>query len=155
MRGYFGIGIERGKTESNYGTLFRTAQIFGAAFVFIIGQRFKPMSSDTCQSWRRMPTYSYNDFDDFNAHRPFDCRLIGLELCETSQPIHRFVHPPKAVYLLGAEDHGLTKQALKSCQSIVQIPGDHSLNVAVAGSIILYDRITKGVTIKIQPDSKD
>ena len=47
--------------------------------------------------------------------------------------------------LLGAEDHGLSKAALARCQHLVQLPGRASLNVAVAGSIVLYDRHAKAV----------
>jgi len=32
---------------------------------------------------------------------------------------------------------------LKKCHSIVQLYGDHCMNVAVAGSIVMYDRQTK------------
>ena len=142
-RGYFGIGIEHGKTRFNYGTLFRTAQIFEADFMFIIGARFKPQVSDTMKSSRHTPVFSYADFADFNKHRPYNCRLIGVELDENATPLHRYSHPQQACYLLGAEDHGLTKEAYKHCQSLVVLPGERSLNVSVAGSIVLYDRISK------------
>jgi len=29
------------------------------------------------------------------------------------------------------------------CHQVVRLPGERSLNVAVAGSIVIYDRITK------------
>ena len=44
--GYYGIGVECMKSILNYGTLFRSAQIFDADFIFIIGRRFKIQSSD-------------------------------------------------------------------------------------------------------------
>lgn len=143
MRGYFGIGILNGKTQVNYGTLFRTAQIWNAAFVFTIGRRYKIQCSDTMKSFRHVPTYNFADFGQFNKNRSYDCRLIGIEILPDSIPLSRFVHPERACYLLGAEDSGLTKEAIEKCQAIVSIPGDRCLNVAVAGSIVLYDRITK------------
>ena len=142
-KGFFGIGIEHAKTGFNYGTLFRTAQIFEADFIFIIGARFKPQASDTMSSFRHMPTFSYVDFDDFNKHRPFNCKLVGIELDEKATPIATFKHPTQCCYLLGAEDHGLTKSALLGCQELIVLPGKRSLNVSVAGSIVLYDRIAK------------
>ena len=39
--GYFGIGVMGLKYDDNYGTLLRTAQVFGADFIFIIGRRYK------------------------------------------------------------------------------------------------------------------
>lgn len=142
-KGYFGIGCMNMKTSMNYGSLFRTAQILEADFIFLIGARFKPQASDTMKSWRHIPTFVYKDFTDFNQHRPHDCKLIGIEMDPSAVPLKDFKHPKQACYLLGAEDHGLTSQAIDNCQEIVFLPGERSLNVAVAGSIVLYDRIAK------------
>lgn len=142
-RGFFGIGIQNGKTPMNYGTLFRTAHIFNADFVFVIGKRFQKQATDTMKSYRHLPTFEFTDFQDFNSHRPFGCQLIGVELTPDAMPIEDFNHPEQACYLLGAEDHGLTQEAIQHCQKIVRLPGERSLNVAVAGSIVLYDRINK------------
>lgn len=141
--GFYGIGCLNMKTNFNYGSLFRTAQIFDADFIFIIGNRFKPQCSDAMKSWKNLPTYHYQNFKDFNDHRPFACRLIGIEMSENSIPIADFEHPRQACYLLGAEDIGLTREALDHCQSIVQLPGDEPLNVSVAGSLVLFDRLQK------------
>lgn len=143
QHGYFGIGCLNMKTSMNYGTLFRTAQIMGADFIFLIGSRFKRQASDTMKSWRHLPLFEYDSFEDFQKHRPYDCKLVGIELMESATPIGEFKHPKQACYLLGAEDNGLTKEAIEACQEIIYLPGERSLNVSVAGSIVLYDRITK------------
>lgn len=142
-KGYFGIGCLNMKTSHNYGTLFRTAQILDADFIFLIGERFKVQSSDTMKSWKHLPLFVYKDFKDFNEHRPFDCKLIGIELTENATMLSDFIHPKQACYLLGSEDNGLTLEAIKGCQEIVRLYGERSYNVAVAGSIVLYDRICK------------
>ena len=144
QNGYFGIGVLNMKSACNYGTLFRTAQILNADFIFLIGSRFKRQSSDTMCSWRHMPLFEYKDIQDFNDHRPYDCKLVGIELDQKAIPIKNYYHPKRACYLLGAEDHGLTKSALSICQELVQLPGERSMNVSVAGSIVLFDRIMKG-----------
>ena len=143
QNGYFGIGCIGMKTADNYGTLFRTAQIMGADFIFLIGTRFKKQASDTMKSWRHLPLFEYDTFADFNKHRPYDCRLVGVELTESSIPIKEYKHPKQACYLLGAEDNGLTREAIEACQEIIILPGERSMNVAVAGSIVLYDRVNK------------
>lgn len=142
-RGYFGVGCLNMKNSLNYGTLFRTAKIFNADFMFLIGKRFVKQSSDTTKSWRHIPMFEYEDFEDFNSHRPYNCQLVGIELMETAISLNKFTHPQRACYLLGAEDNGLTEEAIKACQHIVVLPGNESLNVSVAGSIVLYDRITR------------
>jgi tRNA G18 (ribose-2'-O)-methylase SpoU len=143
MRGYFGIGIFQGKTVENLGTLWRTADLFGASFIFTIGRRYKHQPTDTFKTTKHIPLYHYETFEQFKLNRPIDCLLIGVELHETSQPIRTFSHPERAIYLLGAEDNGLSKECIKECNRIIQLPGERSMNVAVAGSIVMFDRINK------------
>ncbi len=45
--------------------------------------------------------------------------------------------------LLGSERDGMSQKALEYCADVVQIPLEFSLNVSVAGSIVLYDRLLK------------
>lgn len=139
-RGYFGIGIQNGKCAANVGTLWRTAHIFGAAFMFTVGQRYRPQNSDTMKSWRHIPLFQYDSFDEFYAAMPYDCPLVGVELDERATALDAFQHPIRCMYLLGAEDHGVSKEARARCHRLVQLPGDHCLNVAVAGSIVLFHR---------------
>ena len=143
MRGYFGIGIENCKTKMNLGTLWRSAHIFGAAFIFVIGRRYEKQGSDTTKAWRSLPLFNFENFDQFYGQLPYDCRLVGVEITERAKPLQTFFHDDRSIYLLGAEDHGLSKQALAKCHRFVQLPGVFCLNVAVAGSIVMYDRIAK------------
>lgn len=39
--------------------------------------------------------------------------------------------------------YGITKNALNKCQTILRLPREYCLNVAVAGSIVMYDRTMK------------
>jgi tRNA G18 (ribose-2'-O)-methylase SpoU len=144
QRGYFGIGIQNTKTVQNIGTLWRSASILGASFIFTIGNRYKKQASDTMKSWKHIPLYNYETFADFYKSIPYDCQLIGIELDERSIPLSEFNHPERCVYLLGAEDNGLTKEALDKCHKIIQLEGDYCMNVAVAGSIVMYNRIAVG-----------
>lgn len=142
-RGFYGIGIENTKTEMNIGTLWRSAKIFDASFIFTIGRRYKKQASDTLKAWRHIPFYQYDTFEQFYSSMPYDCRLIGIELDRRAKMINNFIHPERCIYLLGAEDNGLSSEALNKCHSIIQLPGEYCLNVAVAGSIVLYDRLHK------------
>jgi len=143
MRGYSAIGIIGCKTEINVGTLWRSAFIFGAAYIFTIGKRYKQQSSDTQKAWRKIPLFAYATFDEFKNGLPFDARIVGVEIVDGSVPLEGYVHPERAVYLLGAEDHGIPSAALDRCHDVVQLPGAYCLNVSVAGSIVMYDRLLK------------
>ena len=63
-----------------------------------------------------------------------------MEKTDTAENLEDFKHPKRCVYLLGAEDNGLTKEAIEKSHFLIQFPSEFSLNVAVAGSIVLYDR---------------
>lgn len=142
-RGYFEIGIERGKKASNVGTLWRSAFQLGAAGIFTIGRRYPNQCSDTVSAYRHIPQREYENLDAFMLASPFDCPVVGIEMGGT--PLPTFFHPERAIYLLGAEDHGLSKAALARCHHVVSLPSIrvNSFNVAVAGSLVMYDRMVK------------
>lgn len=146
MRGYYGIGVYHPKHEINIGGLWRTAGIYDAAFLFTIGRRYKPQASDTLKTFRHMPLYHYLTFEEMYDHLPHVARLVCVELTPNATPLPEFEHPEQAVYLLGAEDHGIPTSILDD-KIVVSIPYSHpsSLNVATAGAIVLYDRYIKRV----------
>src|ERR1051325_8491179 len=112
-RGYFGIGIYHPKTPINIGTLWRSAHNFGASFIFTIGRRYQKEPSDTTKAYRHIPLFNYASFADFNRNRPYDCPIIAIEQSKKSISITRFPHPERAIYLLGAEDHGIPPNILR------------------------------------------
>ena len=142
-RGYFGIGIENTKSKANIGTLWRSAYCLDASFIFVIGNRYKHQVSDTVKAMRHIPMYHYDSFDDFYKNMPKDCRLIGVDNLPKARNLSDYNHPERAIYLLGAEDHGLSKKALDMCHGLVKFESRHCVNVSVAGSIIMYDRKSK------------
>lgn len=143
MRGYFEIGIFHGKSPQNLGTLWRSAYQLGAAGIFTIGQRYDRQGSDTYKAYRHIPLRKYTDFAALKDALPFDCQLVAVEM--GGKPLKEFHHPERAVYLLGAEDHGLPVEVVKQCHRLVSLEAIHnpSFNVAVTGSIVMYDRFAR------------
>ena len=142
-RGYFGIGIFHGKNEENIGTLWRSANILGADFIFTIGKRYSKQCSDTMNTPKHIPLWHFDDWDDMFHHVPYNCPVVAIELDDRSVPLETFVHPDRCIYLLGAEDHGLPSEILDRCWATVQLLGDRCMNVSTAGSIVMYDRKVK------------
>lgn len=142
-QGFFGIGIQNGKTPENLGVLWRSAQNMGASFIFTIGNRYAKQACDTHKAEGAMPYFHYETFEDFYNHLPKGAMLVGVELTETAKPLESFKHPRRCVYLLGAEDHGLSKEAIEKAHFLVKFKSRLSLNVSVAGSIVMYDRSSK------------
>jgi tRNA(Leu) C34 or U34 (ribose-2'-O)-methylase TrmL len=87
------------------------------------------------------------NFESIEALRdaiPAEARLLAVELSSGSRPLHTVVHPEQAVYLLGAEDDGLLESVLRGVP-VLEVPSEWCLNVATAGSLVLYDRLVKGL----------
>lgn len=141
-RGYFGIGVYHPKTEANIGTLWRSAYNFGANFIFTIGKRYKKQASDTLKTIYHIPLFEYESMEDFKKHLPFNCQMIFVEQTPGAKNIKDFVHLERAVYVLGAEDNGIPEKLMEGHQKIF-IDTPMCLNVAVAGSIVMFDQFTK------------
>lgn len=141
-RGYFGIAIYGAKHSTNVGSLWRTADSYGAAFLGTVGKRYGHQPSDTTKAPQHTPLVHYSDLDDLIEHLPHGCPLIGVELDPRAIPLDKFLHPDRGLYLLGAEDNGLPPAVVDRCHYLVEIPAltHSSLNVAVAGGIVASHR---------------
>jgi tRNA(Leu) C34 or U34 (ribose-2'-O)-methylase TrmL len=141
-RGYFGIGIYHPKTTENIGTLWRSAHNFDADFIFTVGARYHKQPSDTTKAHRHVPLYHYKDMADLKSHLPQGAELVFVEQAEGSADLPEFEHPEAALYVLGAEDYGVPEDEMRGYRKVA-IATPLCLDVAVAGSIVLYDRQTK------------
>ncbi|HQB48598.1 MAG TPA: RNA methyltransferase, partial [Bacteroidales bacterium] len=137
---FFEIGIYQSKKVENLGTLWRSAYQLGATGIFTINRRYQKQPSDPFAVERHIPLRNYENFQQFLSQRPMNAILVAIE--EGGTPLAEFHHPPQAIYLLGAEDSGLPNVVLENCQLIVSLEAmiRPSYNVAVAGSIVMYDR---------------
>jgi tRNA G18 (ribose-2'-O)-methylase SpoU len=142
-QGYFGIGIYHAKNSINVGTLWRSANIFGASFIFTIGNRYKRQSSDTMKTPMHIPLFQFDDFATFKNYLPKFGRLVAIEIIDSAKDLRNYCHHKQSVYLLGAEDTGIPESILEKCHDVIKIPGDYCLNVSTAGSIVMYDRLIK------------
>lgn len=140
---YFGIGVYKPKTEENIGTLWRTAFVLGADFIFTIEKKYKKQKTDVYKVWSKIPLFQFDSFDSFYNSMPYSCRLIGIEMDKRAIEIKGFEHPQRAIYLLGSENDGLPRDIKDQCHELIKLPGERSLNVAVAGSLAIFDRINK------------
>lgn len=142
-RGYFGTAIYRPRREENVGGLWRTAACFEAAFVATVGGvQYQKQASDTPDTARHVPLLHYADMEEMVMRLPWGCALVAVEMTAAAVPLDRYAHRERALYLLGSETTGLPNSVLERCHDIVQIPTprEFSLNVAVAGSIVLAHR---------------
>lgn len=140
-RGYFAIGAERISKSLNLGNLMRSAHGFGAAFTFTIGATYQALEAyaDTSKGREHVPHYNWAKLDDLVL--PDHCVLVGIELTDDAVELPSFRHPSRAAYVLGPEQGSLSPALLARCRHVVRIPTRFSINVAMAGAIVMYDRM--------------
>lgn len=140
-RGYFAIGAERISKTGNMGNLVRSAHAFGASFFFTVDAhyRLKGAHSDTSDAGSNIPFYDWETVGDVML--PKGCDLVGVELMDESIDLPSFYHPKRAAYVLGPEAGSLSDEMRERCTSFIRIPTAFCINVAMAGAIVMYDRV--------------
>ena len=142
MRGYFGIGVEGVSKPSNLGAVTRTAHAFGASFTFTVAEtvNIREMESvDTSSSSKSVPFYRFDSPEKMLL--PKGCSLIGIELTNSAIELPSFHHPRCAAYILGPERGILSEPMLDRCDYVVKIPMQFSINLGLAGALVMYDRL--------------
>jgi tRNA G18 (ribose-2'-O)-methylase SpoU len=141
MKGYFGIGVEGVSKAMNVGALFRTAHAFGASFIFTVAAAYRRGelgNADTSDTPGHVPTWHFDDLKTLAL--PLGCRLVGIEITPDAIELPSFRHPRQAAYVLGSEREGLSRELQGLCDHIVRIPTRFSVNLGIAGALVMYDR---------------
>jgi tRNA G18 (ribose-2'-O)-methylase SpoU len=140
-RGYFGIGAERTSKALNLGNLMRSAHGFGASFTFTIGATYAALEAraDTSKGALHLPHYNWASPAELTL--PKGCRLVGAELLDEAIDLPSFQHPRCAAYVLGPERGSLSPELIARCDYVVRIPTSFCINLAMAGAIVMYDRV--------------
>lgn len=140
-RGYFAIGAERISKALNLGNMLRSAHGFGASFTFTIGATYQALEAraDTSKGAQHLPHYNWAGVGEMVL--PQGCRLVGVELLDEAIDLPSFRHPQRAAYVLGPERGALSPELQARCHHVVRIPSSFCINLAMAGAIVMYDRI--------------
>ena len=142
MKGYFAIGAEGISKPMNLGALMRTANAFGAAFVFSVKSEDRTKiayKSDTSRTFKTVPYYQWEGPEDMVF--PKGIQLVGVELTEDAVDLPEFKHPRMAAYIMGPERGHLSDQMLARCDHVIKIPTKFCINVSLAGALVMYDRV--------------
>lgn len=140
-RHVFHVAIENFEHDANIGTIVRTANAFLAQAVHIVGKR----------RWNRrgaMVTDRYQHIEHHDtiddllewAHS-HDYQVVAVDNLPGSIPIETAQLPEHAVLLFGQEGPGISDNSRQSADmmvSIAQFGSTRSINVGVAGGIIMH-----------------
>jgi RNA methyltransferase, TrmH family len=132
-----GLALWRVGDPGNVGTLVRTADALGPAFVALSDGCADPTSPKALRaSMGAVFRVAVGRFDE--APRPW----VGL-VPRGGKPLAELALGERTTFVLGAEREGLPDGVAASCEALASIPlaeEAESLNVAAAGAIALYDR---------------
>lgn len=136
----------------NVGALFRTADAVGITRIILSGytptplDRFGRPRNDFIKcslgSEKTIPwTYVKTPGVSLKKLRQAGFHSIGVEQDPRSVDYKKVKKTNKMVFVLGTETTGMTKTLRDACDTLVEIPmrgSKESLNVSVAGGIVLY-----------------
>jgi tRNA G18 (ribose-2'-O)-methylase SpoU len=132
--------------EHNVGSLIRTAHAVAAEEVVLVGEReWNVEAARTAELYTTV--VALPDVPAFRNHLAArSWRLVAVELDARAVPLFDAAYPERPCFLVGAELGGVPGELLAVADLVVQIPQwglVPSLNLAVAGSIVLYDYLAK------------
>lgn len=125
--------------DHNIGTLMRSAYAFGCHEVIVVGRKRAKLTgaSGTFKAQAFRHFFSMREAAEYCAQEGFI--VTGIEIDGENLAEKRF--EGDVAFVLGNEGKGLS-EAEPYCQAKISIPqwgGVPSLNVAVAGSIVMYE----------------
>jgi TrmH family RNA methyltransferase len=132
------------RSLGNLGSLLRTSAAIGAAGFILLGQHIDPYEPVVVRSTMGAlfkQTLVRTNFERFrNWIKTHRLSVVGASP-DGMVDYDRVRYARPTVLMLGHERSGLTDEQRSLCQQIVRIPmvgGADSLNLAVAGSLLLY-----------------
>lgn len=142
----FAIAAYNVSKEHNFGSLVRTAHAAAASELLLVGDRdWNIEAARTADAFTEIRILA--DAAALLAHiAQRGYRLVAIELADGSVNIFEARYPDHPCFLLGAEIGGIPNGLLDAAEQIVQIPQwglVPCLNLAVAGSIVIYDYLSK------------
>jgi len=148
--------LENIRSAYNVGAIFRTADGAGVGKIFLVG--YTPLPTD--RFGREQPEIKKTSLGASDKiaweHREKTVpliaelkregfRVVAVEQSDSAIMLDKFAVPANVAYILGNEIEGVDEESLERVDSVVEIPmlgSKESLNVSVAGGIILYHGLT-------------
>ena len=106
----------------------------------VLGARLRDaLATDTSGTAGQLPLYQYPSVEALTL--PRGCELVGVELVDEAIDLPSFRHPSRAAYVFGPERSSLSPAMQARCRHLVRIPTRFCVNLAIAGAIVMYDRL--------------
>ena len=145
----FIIVLDNVRSQSNVGSIFRTADAFLTEAIYLCGITATPphreiqktaLGATESVAWK----YFSKTSDAINELRDSGYRIIGIEQAEGSVELQNMEINKGEKYALvfGHEVNGVNQDILNLCDHCVEIPQfgtKHSFNIAISVGIVLWE----------------
>ena len=138
--------LQRVEYPLNVGSIFRLADAAGIGELILSGITPRPPNPTIEKVGRRKSAnvpwrYEEDSATAISQLRSAGYHIVALELTDESVPYHSYNYPPMCCFVLGHEDHGVTRSSLALCDAAVFVPmygKGRSHNVSTALAIVIY-----------------
>ena len=139
------IALEKVRSPGNLGTLIRTSEAIGGSGFILVGNSIDPYNSNVIRATmgalfqQKLIRTSYSSLNHWI--RRHKCSVVGASP-DGKVDFHCFKYPRSTLLFLGEERKGLNQNQQDICHHLIRIPmvgKSDSLNLAVAGSLLLYE----------------
>lgn len=141
------------RSAYNVGSIFRSADCFGATKLYLSGTTPRPVDrfnrpqkeiAKTALGAEKSIPWEYFETakEVIKKAKKEGFHIIAIEQSDTSVDIQTFPKHEKTLCIFGNEVEGVPKEILKLCDSIIEIDmkGEkESLNVSVCAGVVLYE----------------
>lgn len=142
------VVLDNVRSMQNVGAFFRTADAFAVERIALCGITATPPARDihkTALGAEQTVAWSYHEstLACLAALRAEGYTLLAVEQVEGAVPLDAFRAEPGRRYalLFGNEVDGVQQEAVDACDGALEIPQagtKHSVNVSVAGGVVLW-----------------
>lgn len=145
----FIIVLDNVRSQSNIGSIFRTADAFITKAIYLCGITAIPphreiqktaLGATESVEWKYFPKTT----DAITELKKEGYSIVGIEQAEGSVSLDCFKVESDKKYALifGHEINGVSQEALNMCNSCIEIPQfgtKHSFNIAISVGIVLWE----------------
>jgi tRNA G18 (ribose-2'-O)-methylase SpoU len=145
----FAIVLDNVRSQSNVGSIFRTADAFLTEKIFLCGITSTPPHREIQKTalgatesvvWKYYPTAMEAVLELKNT----GYQIVGIEQVEGATGLQDFTLDKEKKYALvfGHEIYGVEQEVINLCDQCIEIPQfgtKHSFNIAVSAGIVLWE----------------
>ncbi len=150
------VVLENIRSAYNVGSVFRTADAFLIEAIYIIGYSAKPphkeikktaLGAEETVLWKHFKTTK----EALKELRAEKYKVYAVEQAENSYKLHRasFKQNERIAVVFGNEVTGVEQSTIDSCDGCIEIPQlgmKHSLNVATAAGVVLWELVRNKIS---------